>query len=80
MRIANRIGALLLAGALAVLAVLIVALHSDQATDDRLDIEAASIADTAETARDALSALKDAETGHRGISDYRQRPLSRALL
>ena len=67
MRIANRIGAFLLAVALAVLVLMIVAIRSDQATDDRLDIEAARIADTADTARNALSALKDAETGQRGF-------------
>jgi len=67
MRIANRIGAFLLAGALAVLVFLIAALHSDQQTDDRLDSEAARIAETADTARGALSALKDAETGQRGF-------------
>src|SRR5579862_1288052 len=67
MRIANRIGAFLLAGALAVLVLLIVALRSDQAADDRLDLEAARIADAADAARSALSALKDAETGQRGF-------------
>jgi signal transduction histidine kinase len=67
MRIANRIGAFLLAGALAVLVFLIVAVRSDQETDDRLDIDAARAAEITDASRSALSALKDAETGQRGF-------------
>jgi signal transduction histidine kinase len=64
--IANRAGALLLAGALVVLIFMVFVIRRDQAADDALANRSSHISAVNEATEAALSALKDAETGQRG--------------
>ena len=66
MRIANRAGGILLAGALLTVVFSAVSLRRDAAISDALSAEASHIDEIDDLAVSNLSSLKDAETGQRG--------------